>query len=82
MAFILGEAMLIGFLGGVISSSIAVFILQQVKLQIAFLGAFKIPTVALVYAPLLGMTVAFAGSIGPALTARRVKVSEVFARVA
>jgi len=82
MAFILGEAMLIGFLGGAISSSIAVFFLQQVKLQIAFLGAFKIPTVALLYAPLLGMAVAFAGSIGPALTARSVKVSEVFARVA
>jgi putative ABC transport system permease protein len=82
MAFILGEAMLIGLLGGAISSSIAVFFLQQVKLQIAFLGAFKIPTVALLYAPLLGMAVAFAGSIGPALTARSVKVSEVFARVA
>jgi putative ABC transport system permease protein len=82
MAFILGEAMLIGLLGGAISSSIAVFFLQQVKLQIAFLGAFKIPTIALVYAPVLGMVVAFAGSIGPALTARNVKVSEVFARVA
>jgi putative ABC transport system permease protein len=82
MAFILGEALLIGFLGGAISSSIAVFWLQQVKLQIAFLGAFKVPTTALLYGPLLGMAVAFAGSIGPALTARKVKVSEVFARVA
>ncbi len=82
MALVLGEALLIGFLGGGISASLAYFQLQQVKFQIAFLGEFKVPAMALVYGPLLGMIVSFAGSIGPALTARNVKVSEVFARVA
>jgi putative ABC transport system permease protein len=82
MALILGEAMLIGLLGGMVSSWIAYFGLQQVKFPIAFLGVFKIPESALLYGPLLGVTVAFVGSIGPALTARKVKVSEVFARVA
>ncbi|HSQ54900.1 MAG TPA: FtsX-like permease family protein, partial [Gemmata sp.] len=38
MAFILGEGLLIGFLGGALSSSIAYFWLEQVKFQIAFLG--------------------------------------------
>ena len=55
-------------LGGAISSSIAFFWLQQVKFQIAFLGAFKVPATGLLYGPVLGMVVALAGSIGPALT--------------
>lgn len=82
MALVLGEALLIGFLGGLLSSSMAYYMLGTVKFQLAFLGEFRVPAMAMVYGPLLGMAVALAGSIGPALTARRVKVSEVFARVA
>src|SRR5262249_53383514 len=59
-----------------LSASIAYYWLGAVKFQLAFLGEFKVPAMALVYGPLLGMAVALAGSIGPALTARRVEGSE------
>jgi putative ABC transport system permease protein len=45
-------------------------------------GAFRIPLEVLVYGPLLGVAVSMAGSIGPALSAKRVRVAEVFAKVA
>ena len=64
------------------SSFLAVGLLGSFKFQIVFFGAFIVPKEALVYGPLLGMAVSFAGSIGPALTAKSVKVAEVFAKVA
>jgi putative ABC transport system permease protein len=82
MLLVLGEALLVGFLAGAMSSLLAWGMLGSFKFQIAFIGAFTIPKVALIYGPLLGMAVAFAGSIGPALAAKNVKVAEVFARVA
>jgi putative ABC transport system permease protein len=82
MLLVLGEAMLVGLLGGGMSSLMAYQMLGTFKLQIAFLGAFFVPVNALIYGPLLGMAVSFAGSIVPALTAKDVKVAEVFARVA
>jgi len=54
----------------------------NLKLQIAFFGAFFVPWAALVLGPLLGVFVAALGSIGPALSAKNVKVAEVFAKVA
>ena len=47
-----------------------------------FFGAFIVPKIALLYGPLLGMSVSFAGSFIPALNAKGVKVAEVFAKVA
>ena len=41
-----------------------------------------IPPETLLYGPLLGMAVSTAGSLLPALSARSVKVSEVFSKVA
>jgi putative ABC transport system permease protein len=52
------------------------------KLQLAFFGAFFVPSEALIYGPLLGAAVAVAGSLGPALAAKNVKVAEVFSKVA
>jgi putative ABC transport system permease protein len=82
MLLVLGEALLVGFMAGGMSSLLAWGMLGNFKFQIAFFGAFIVPTIALVYAPLLGMTVAFAGSVIPATTAKNVKVAEVFAKVA
>jgi len=82
MLLVLGEALLVGFLAGAMSSFLAWGMLGSFKFQIMFFGAFIVPKVALLYGPLLGMAVSFAGSIGPALSAKSVKVAEVFAKVA
>ncbi|MDY3553851.1 ABC transporter permease [Gemmata sp. JC717] len=82
LLIVLGEALLVGFLGGGMSALMAYGLLGNVKFQIMFFGAFFVPANALVYGPALGMAVSFAGCIGPALAAKNVKVAEVFARVA
>jgi putative ABC transport system permease protein len=82
MLLVLGEALLVGFLAGAMSSGLAWGLLGHFKFQIMFFGAFAVPAMALVYGPLLGMAVSFAGSIMPALSAKDVKVAEVFAKVA
>jgi putative ABC transport system permease protein len=82
LLLVLGEAILVGFLGGGMSALMAWGMLGNIKFQIAFLGAFFVPFNALIYGPLLGVAVSFAGSVGPAVGAKNVKVAEVFARVA
>lgn len=82
MGMVLGEAVLIGVLAGGMSTFLAWFCLDHVKFQIAFLGAFKVPIEVLVYGPVLGAAVAIVGSLGPALSAKNVKVAEVFAKTA
>lgn len=79
---ILGEALLVGAIAGAMSTALAWAGLGNIKFQIAFLGAFFVPTEVLVIGPVLGMFVAFVGSVGPALSAKNVKVAEVFARQA
>ena len=82
MLLVLGEALLVGFLAGAMSSFLAWGLLGSFKLQIVFFGAFIVPKMALVYGPALGVAVSLAGSIGPAISAKNVKVAEVFAKVA
>jgi putative ABC transport system permease protein len=82
LLLVLGEAILVGFMGGLMSSLLAWQMLGSFKFQIMFFGAFIVPAKALIYAPLLGTAVAFGGSLIPALTAKNVKVAEVFAKVA
>jgi putative ABC transport system permease protein len=82
MALVLGEAVLVGAMAGAMASALCWAALGNFKFQVAFFGAFIVPTEALVYSPLLGAAVAVAGSLGPALSAKNVKVAEVFAKVA
>lgn len=82
MALVLGEAVLVGLLAGAMAAFLSWFGIGNLKLQIAFFGSFFVPWQALVYGPALGMAVAVLGSLGPALTAKNVKVAEVFAKVA
>ncbi|MBY0458299.1 MAG: ABC transporter permease, partial [Gemmataceae bacterium] len=82
LLIVLGEAVLVGFLGGGMSALLAWGMLGNFKFQIMFFGAFFVPINALLYGPLLGTAVSFAGCIGPAMSAKNVKVAEVFARVA
>lgn len=81
-AMILGEALLVGCIAGAMSTFLAWGMLGNIKFQIAFLGAFIVPVEVLAIGPALGMGVAFVGSVGPALSAKNVRVAEVFARQA
>ncbi len=82
LLLVLGEALLVGFLAGAMSSYLAYAMLGSFKFQIVFFGAFTVPAKTLIYGPLLGMAVSFVGCIGPAISAKNVKVAEVFAKVA
>jgi putative ABC transport system permease protein len=82
MTLVLGEAMLVGLLAGAMAAFLSWTLIGNLKLQIAFFGAFIVPWQALVYGPLLGVVVSLLGSIGPALGAKNIKVAEVFAKVA
>jgi putative ABC transport system permease protein len=79
---VVGEAVLVGLLAGFMSSLIAWAWIGNLKLQIAFFGAFFVPKEVLLYAPILGAAVAIGGSLAPAMSAKNVKVAEVFAKVA
>jgi putative ABC transport system permease protein len=82
LVLVLGEAILVGLLAGEMSTLLAWFMIGSFKLQLAFFGAFFVPAKTLLYGPLLGAVVSIAGSLGPALSAKNVKVAEVFAKVA
>lgn len=86
LILVLGEALLLGIFCGGVSSGGAYYLVNKVfggiPFPIAFFGAFKISTHALWWGPTIGATTAFLGSVVPAWSARTVKVSEVFSKVA
>jgi putative ABC transport system permease protein len=85
MALVLGEAVLIGALSGFMATATAFAIINAmggIPFPIAFFPKFFIPAAALWWGPAMGAIVAVLGSVVPAWTARSVKVSEVFAKVA
>ena len=53
-----------------------------IPFRVGFFPVFRIPEEAILWGLAIGASTAFLGSILPALTARRVKVTEVFSRVA
>jgi len=90
MGMILAEAILIGVMGGMLSTWLVYFAPRGIevmkeafglKIQIAFFNNFKAPMAIVYYGPMLGTMVGIIGSIVPAWSSRRVKVSEVFAQV-
>lgn len=89
LTLVLGEAVLIGVLSGLLSAGLTYGIVNfpqpygfgGIKFPIAFFSAFMIPADALWWGPSLGAATAFVGSIVPAWSARGVRVSEVFSRV-
>lgn len=85
MALVLGEALLIGALSGFMATATAFAAINAMgglPLPIAFFPKFFIPADALWWGPVIGAGAAFIGSLFPAMTARSVKVSEVFSKVA
>jgi putative ABC transport system permease protein len=86
MGLVLGEAMLLGGLSGVISAGGAWYFINHyvggVKFPIAFFPSFMIPNEAWLWGLCIGAGTALAGSLIPAWSARSVKVSEVFSKIA
>ena len=86
LTLVLGEAGLIGAISGLLSAGLTYsfihFYMGGFKFPIAFFPTFDIPTAALWWGPAIGVLTALAGSLAPAWSARTVKVSEVFSRVA
>jgi len=58
------------------------FVFGGFKFPIAFFGAFYIPADAIVWGVGVGLLTALLGSVMPAWNAGRIRVSEVFAKVA
>jgi putative ABC transport system permease protein len=85
MVLVLGEALLIGCLSGLISVGVTFYLVNKVvggiPFPIAFFPAFKIPVAALWWGPMIGGLTALAGSLLPSWSARSVKVSEVFSKI-
>lgn len=89
MGMIVGEAVLIGVYGGLLSTWSVYFLPRVISwlthklgVKFAFFDSFKSPTEILIYGPLLGIAVGLLGAALPSWNARKVKVSEVFAQVA
>jgi putative ABC transport system permease protein len=85
LSLVLGEALLLGAIAGLAGAAVIHlginYLLGGVSFPIAFFGVFYISDSAYWWGPIVGMAAAFLGSIVPAVTACRVKVSEIFARV-
>lgn len=85
MVLVLGEAVLIGALSGLLSSGLAYFAINAgggLKFPIAFFPAFRVPAAAFVWGLGIGGLTALFGSLLPAWSARSVKVAEVFSKLA
>jgi putative ABC transport system permease protein len=85
MGLVLGEALFVGAAGGLLSALTAYGVVQAVggiHFPVVFFTAFFVPAGALWRGLLLGAGAALLGSLVPAWSASRVRVSEVFAKVA
>jgi putative ABC transport system permease protein len=86
MGLVLGEAMLLGGFCGLMSAGGAWLLINKyfggVKMPIAFFPSFMIPGTAWLWGLGIGAGTALAGSLLPAQSARAVKVSEVFSKIA
>jgi putative ABC transport system permease protein len=85
LSLVLGEALLLGLGAGLLSAGLTYLIVNKVlggiAFPIAFFGKFYIFPDAIWWGAAVGAITALLGSIFPALTACRVKVSDVFSRV-
>lgn len=82
MFLILGEGMLLGTLAGGLSATAVWALMNNIKLQILFFGGFNVPNEAIAWGFGTGAVTAFLGSILPAISARWIKVVDVFSKVA
>lgn len=82
---VLGEALLIGGMAGFLAGGLTWLIVNQVYggiyFPIAFFPMFVVPWEAVLWGATMGLSTGLLGSFLPSLSARSVKVSEVFSRV-
>jgi putative ABC transport system permease protein len=84
MALVIGEAMLVGGLSGGLGGSLTYAISAlnaHGALNIGFLTQFPVAAAIVPFGVFMGAIVGLAGSVIPALNARKVKVSDVFANI-
>jgi putative ABC transport system permease protein len=81
LLLVLGEAGLIGATGGLLSAGLAYLSINLLLANVPD-NIMYIPTSALWWGPVMGSVTALLGSIVPAWTACKVRVTEIFARVA
>ncbi len=86
MFLVLGEALFVGMLSGLFAATITYVLINIVaggiRFPIAFFPAFLVPWQAFLWGGAMGFVSSFVGSFLPSLSARSVKVSEVFSKVA
>jgi putative ABC transport system permease protein len=86
MALVLGEAVLVGALSGLFSGLLCYALVNGtiggIPMPLAWIAMWPILADAFWWGMLFGIVTALVGSIWPARSARRIKVSEVFAKVA
>ena len=86
LGMVIGEALLLGVTSGLASAGATYWLVNHwiggLKFPIAFFPAFFIPTDALWWGVSVGGLAALAGSVLPAWSAMRVRVADVFAKVA
>lgn len=86
LLLVLGEALLLGAGSGLFSSALTYVVINYgmggIPFRIAFFPSFGVPIHALWWGAAIGAAAALLGSLLPAWNACRVKVTEVFSRVA
>src|SRR5262245_28942939 len=85
LVLVLGESLLVSGLAGLITGSatyLFTWAIGGIKFPIAFFPAFFVPAWALAWGLAMGFGTAFLGSVVPAWSARSVKASAVFSKVA
>jgi putative ABC transport system permease protein len=86
LGLVLGESLLIGISAGVLSAALTYYLINGllggVPFPVAFYTSFPIPAKSILWGAIVGGGTALAGSLLPAWSARTVRISEVFSRVA
>ena len=85
LALVLVEALLVGIISGMISTSLIYAMVNYfggLPIKIAFFPKFMLTAQVLAWGPLIGGLAALVGSIIPAWNTQKIRAAEVFARVA
>ncbi len=84
LLMVLGEGLLVGACSGLVSVGLTFLVVNVwmggVPFPIAFFPAFRIPTLAFAWGPLIGGGTALVGSVVPAVFAMFVNVAQVFSK--
>jgi hypothetical protein len=82
---ILGEALFVGAVAGFVAAGATFAFFNWrwggIPFRIGFFPVFRIPESAMLWGLAIGTITSLSGSIVPSVTARSVKVSEVFSKV-